>query len=160
MTLFPKIPPARQQLMEEQKKQKRMERKLKKESRKGEADRFGGIFKRTLCRMNHHHRSGEESEFCDEMLQPRVWAKEIEILRTEKQMRLSRGNYLYIADWECRDLKTGEIFYVEFKGKEMERWATTVRMWKAYGPGKLYIWKKNKNGFFLYKTLIPETGGE
>jgi hypothetical protein len=114
---------------------------------------------RSACAMGHSHRSKLESSVC-QILQFRAKAGELEILQTEAQVYLTLAKILYKPDWKCRDLKTGELFYVEAKGFANEKWPIKRRLWEHYGPAPLEIWMGTHVSPYLDETIIPQRGGE
>ena len=57
------------------------------------------------------------------------------------------------VDWIVFDEKKKEDIYVEFKGKETERFHVILQLWPEFGPGRLQIWTKKGNRIFMYKEL-------
>lgn len=80
---------------------------------------------------------------------------EIEILGREVQLRLHEAGFIYTPDFHCRDVKTGEEFYVEAKGVETETWRRNYRLWKYHGPAPLRIYKGSHGFPKLVETVIP-----
>lgn len=126
---------------------------LKKQKKRGESqEKFGNHA--SLCMLGHSHRSKLESSVC-QILQFRVAAGEIDILQIEDHVLLS-GWYTYVPDFKCRDLKTGEIFWVEAKGFADNRWPSTKKGWRHAGPGKLEIWGGEHGRPLLLETIVPK----
>lgn len=82
-------------------------------------------------------------------------AGEITIAQVQAPVLLSRAKIKYIADFKVLDNKTNEIKYIEAKGFETPEWRIKRRLWEAYGPSPLEVWKKNGKGLFLHETIIP-----
>jgi hypothetical protein len=76
-------------------------------------------------------------------------------LQLQDHIYLTRARILYIPDFKCRDKNTGEIFWVEAKGYENDRWPTKKKLYKFYGPGKLEIWKGSHARPYLDEVIIP-----
>jgi hypothetical protein len=110
--------------------------------------------KRSLCRLNHSHRSKLESAVC-QLLQFRQAAKEIEILQVEDHVYLTRARIGYVADFKCRDLRTGDVFHVEAKGHASDHWKTIRKLWPYYGPNRLEIWIGDHDRPRLDQIIIP-----
>lgn len=83
-------------------------------------------------------------------------AGEIEFLQCQDHIYLTDARILYIADFKVKDLKTGEIVWMEMKGLEMPSWRIKRRLWKSYGPGTLLVYKMSADRPFLYETLQPK----
>jgi hypothetical protein len=85
---------------------------------------------------------------------------EIQSIQCQDYVRLGKSKYGMKPDF--RVSKPDETFeWHEFKGYEQETWPRHKKMWAAYGPGKLHVWKKNRRGLFLEQTIVPvsvETG--
>lgn len=95
---------------------------------------------------------------CHEMLQMRELAKEIRILQRQCQVYLSDAKILYKPDFKIEELATGKTVWVEYKGFETPEWRIKRRLWLAYGPGELQIWKGSGRRLTLFETLIPKGG--
>jgi hypothetical protein len=98
-----------------------------------------GKFKNTptFCsRLEHWHRSKLEVTVC-ELLQ---MTKDILTIEVEVNTYLTRAKILYVADFRCTR-PSGEVFYVEAKGKATATWMLKKRLWKHYGPAELHVYK-------------------
>lgn len=80
-------------------------------------------------------------------------AGEIEVVRREVNVFLTKARILYIADFQCFDKASGVEFYVEAKGFEGPRWPTIKKLWRFYGPGRLEIWKGSYSKPFLDEVI-------
>ena len=98
---------------------------IQRKKKLGGFDRHGNI--QNTCALGHSHRSKLEGAVC-QILQFRAKAGELEIIQIEDHVLIS-GWYLYVADFKCRDLKTGETFWVEAKGYASDRWPSTIKGW-------------------------------
>lgn len=108
---------------------------------------------RSLCALNHSHRSKLESAVCG-ILQLRQAAKEIEIHQIEDHVYLTNARIGYVADFRCVDLKTGKVFWVEAKGHETDRWLMIKKLWPYYGFGPLEVWKGDWRRPILDELII------
>lgn len=90
------------------------------------------------------------------ILKAREQAGELKVLRTQAQYHLTKARILYKPDFECLDLKTNEIFYVESKGFETPEWRIKLRLWKCYATHKLEIWKGSHSRPYLDEIITPE----
>lgn len=108
---------------------------------------------RSTCALGHSHRSKLEHAVCA-IIQLRQKAGELELLQVEDHVLIS-GWYRYVPDFKCRDLKTGEVFWIEAKGYANDRWPSTKRGWKHAGPGKLEIWGGSHANPKLVDVVIP-----
>jgi hypothetical protein len=93
-------------------------------------------------------------------LRLREKAGEIKILQTQDHVYLTDARIAYIPDFKCEDLSTGEIYWVEAKGFESDRWPTIKKLWKHYGPGRLEIWKGTYLRLHLEEVLKPKVKAE
>lgn len=80
----------------------------------------------------------------------------IKIIQTQDSIYLSDAKILYKPDFKIEACDTGEIYWVEVKGFETPEWRIKRRLWIAYGPGKLQIWKGSASNLKLYEILKPE----
>lgn len=127
-------------------------RYIERKKKKGSFERYGNT--QTTCALGHSHRSLLEGSVC-QILQLRQKAGELEILQVEDHVLISDW-YLYVADFKCRDKKTGEHFWVEAKGFANDRWPSTKKGWKHAGPGILEVWRGTHERPALSEVLIPK----
>lgn len=92
-----------------------------------------------------------------QLLKLREKSGELKIKQHQKHIYLSEARVIYIPDFECVDVASGAIFYVEAKGFESPRWPTVKKLWKFFGPGRLEIWKGTYKNPKLVETIIPKT---
>lgn len=92
-----------------------------------------------------------------QILMLREKAGEIQFIQTQDHVYLTHARVLYIPDFKCRDLKTGNDFWVEAKGFETPKWPIIKKLWQFYGPGTLEIWMGHHIRPSLVKTIIPTT---
>lgn len=78
-----------------------------------------------------------------------------ELVRYER-VYLSAAGITYKADWSYVCCETGEKRFVEMKGVETDRFRLIKKLWKAYGPAPLEIYKGTHKNVYLHKTIIPE----
>ena len=90
------------------------------------------------------------------ILKDRARKGEIEILQLQDHVYLSDAEIEYIPDFKCRDLKTGEEFWVEAKGYANEKWPIKKKLWRYYGPGKLEIWMGTHDSPYLKEVIVPK----
>ena len=112
-----------------------------------------------LCSYGFSHRSKLERAVCDQIADLEK-AGELRHLAHEDTQYLSRARYKYIPDFKVESLKTGEIYWIEAKGKGDHRWPTTKRMWRFYGPGRLEIYTGKWQSPALIQTIVPEPGAK
>lgn len=93
------------------------------------------------------------------LLKLREKAGEIKIERQQARIHLTDAELLYIADFECFNTKTGEVFYVEAKGLETAVWRIKRNLYRFYGPAPLEIWKGSHGNPKLFETIIPKRLG-
>jgi hypothetical protein len=82
-------------------------------------------------------------------------ASEISDLTRYSTVFLSDARISYKPDWSYIDLGTGLRNYVEVKGVETERFRLIKKLWRAYGPGPLEIWKGSWQKPYLSEVIIP-----
>lgn len=78
---------------------------------------------------------------------------EIEILQCQDHVYLTDARILYVADFKAKDVKTGEVYWIESKGFETSDWRIKYRLWKYYGPGTLVIYRGTHLRPFVSETL-------
>lgn len=93
----------------------------------------------------------------EDLLRLRELAGELILEAKQDNVFLTQARLRYIPDFRCRDLSTGEVFYVEAKGMETDIWKRNLRLWRAgYGPGRLEIWKGSYKRPYLDETVTPQ----
>jgi len=76
-----------------------------------------------------------------DLLKKRELAGEIRIVRVQASVYMTPARILYKPDFECLDLTTGKIFYVEAKGFETIVWRIKYRLWPHFVDADLHIYK-------------------
>jgi hypothetical protein len=114
---------------------------------------------RMTCQMGHSHRSKLEGAVC-QLIQLREKAGELELVQVEDHVYLTLARIGYVPDFKCKDLQTGEFFWVEAKGYENDRWPIKKKLWKFYGPGLLEIWRGTHLRPVLDEIVIPTLEGK
>lgn len=61
----------------------------------------------------------------------------------------------YWPDFVVRDAKSGEIYWVEAKGFEKPDWHWKLNLWRAGGPGRLFIYKGTWRRPHLDEIVMP-----
>ena len=92
---------------------------------------------------------------CGGMLERLKDAGQLTEIKYQVQIHLTDAKILYKPDFEVTNSE-GETYWVEYKGMETPTWRIKRRLWKAYGPGRLEVWKKNSRGLFLFETITPK----
>jgi hypothetical protein len=91
-----------------------------------------------------------------DILRLREMAGEIEILQCQAQVLLTDAEIRCIPDFKCKHRASGEIFYVEAKGFESERWPIIKKLWKVYGPAPLTVYKGTYKNPQINETILPK----
>ena len=113
-------------------------------------------YKRSESRDGRSFHSGLERDTY-EHLKLLERAGEIEDLKCQVHVLLTRAEIKSIIDFSWKNTKTGEIEYGEAKGFETEVWLLKKKLWKYYGPGKLTIFKGRVNKFIsIAEVIIPK----
>lgn len=119
----------------------------------GDVTRYGNT--RTGCSLGHSHRSKLESALCQQ-LTLLVRAKELRDLEAEVTVYLSDARIKYIPDFRAIEVATGCPRYFEAKGFENDRWPILKKLWAAYGPAPLEVWKGTPTRLRLDEIITPE----
>ncbi len=62
----------------------------------------------------------------------------------------------YWPDFQIENLKTGEIYYSEFKGFEQPVWAYKKKLYEALGDIRLEVWKQDRaKRLYLDEEIKP-----
>lgn len=67
---------------------------------------------------------------------------------------LSEARIQYRPDFKF--IEFGETCWAEFKGFATRDWAIKKKLWKIYGPGKLYVYGGSVSSIKLIETIIPK----
>jgi hypothetical protein len=110
---------------------------------------------RCTCGRGHSHRSKFERAVCD-LIDDRQQHGELVLEQVEDHVRLSDAQIVYVADFKVRDVLEDEVFWIEAKGFETERWRTNKKLWRFYGPGKLEIWRGDWTCPRMTDVIIPK----
>lgn len=81
---------------------------------------------------------------------------EIEILQQQAQVYLSAARILYKPDFKIQNLIKDRLEFVEYKGYETPEWRIKRRLWLAYGPAPLRVYRGSGRNLVLTETLIPD----
>lgn len=76
----------------------------------------------------------------------------IEEIKCQTQVRLSDAEIIYKPDFEVTR-PDGSKYWVEAKGYETPEWRIKRRLWIAYGPGELIIYRGNYRSPKIHETL-------
>jgi hypothetical protein len=106
------------------------------------------------CEYDGHTFDSKFEASVYQVLKFREKANEIQVLQVHASVFLSKARIEYKPDFVCLDMQTDQQFFVEAKGFETPQWRLKLKLWKAYGPGKLEIWKGDYRRPFLFKTVI------
>lgn len=85
-------------------------------------------------------------------------AGKIKIKSLQPKVYLSKAKILYKPDFECLNLETNEVYYVEAKGMELDTWRIKRRLYLAYGSNDLQIWKSVGQSVKCVETLKAGNG--
>lgn len=55
-------------------------------------------------------------------------------------------------------IEDGRLTFAEAKGVETDRWKIIEKLWRFYGPGKLYIYKGSYLNPKITEVIVPFTG--
>jgi hypothetical protein len=117
--------------------------------------KYGNEKVTSLCSYGFSHRSKLERALCDQIAFEEK-AGVLAHLAHEDTVYLTKARYRYVPDFRVQDTKTGEIFWREAKGGSgNDRWPTTKKLWKHYGPGRLEVWGGTHRRLMLSQTIVP-----
>lgn len=81
---------------------------------------------------------------------------EIREIECQVQVLLSRARIVYKPDFRAISTKTSSPVYFEYKGFETPEWRLKRRLWIAYGPGPLRVYKGYGTGLKMTEELLGE----
>lgn len=90
-----------------------------------------------------------------ETLKIREFAGEIKDVVLQPTVFLSDAKISYKPDFAATYTKTNLGFYVEGKGVATDRWRLIKKLWRAYGPSPLEVYKANGKNIYLDETIMP-----
>jgi len=79
-------------------------------------------------------------------------AGEVVSIKCQVQVSLSHANIIYKPDFLV-EMKDGSQIYEEVKGFETPEWRLKRKLWIAYGPGELHIYKLKGRKLYLDEVL-------
>ena len=82
-------------------------------------------------------------------------AKELKILELQPKVYLTKANILYKPDFLIE--QNNEQIWIDVKGFHTPVFKLKKKLWKYYGPGKLQLIDKTRNGFEVSEEIIPDT---
>lgn len=83
-------------------------------------------------------------------------AGELENLRRQVRVSLTKSKIIYIADYCAFDTSKQKDIYFEMKGFETDVWKIKRRLWTEYGPSELHIYKGDYRRLKLHEVIIPD----
>lgn len=92
---------------------------------------------------------------CYDMLKLMERAGELSDIKCQQAVLLTRANITCKIDFSAVENKTGALVYIESKGAITDRWIIIKRLWKVYGPGKLYIYGGSYQKPRLLEVIEP-----
>lgn len=92
-------------------------------------------------------------------IKAREQAGEVELLQVQARVELSRAAVVYIADFKVFDRGLNEIVFEESKGFETPEWRLKRKLWTAYGPNLLRVWKGSGMRIYLAEEIRPKGEG-
>lgn len=102
--------------------------------------------------------SGMERDFGAGHLRYQELAGELNDIRHHVKIPLL-PNISYEVDYVTFNLKTREDDYHEVKGFEDAVWKIKRKLWGWFGPGKLFVWKRQSGAsqFYLAECIVPKS---
>lgn len=89
------------------------------------------------------------------LFRSRERAGNVRSLRRYETVRLSDAGITYKPDWSYIDVATDAKVFVEMKGVVTDRFRLICKLWRAYGPAPLEIYKGTHRKIYLAETIIP-----
>lgn len=96
------------------------------------------------------HSKGEAGLF--DLLKLMEKAGELSDIKTQDVVYLTEARIMYKPDFRVLT-KAGETEWHEYKGFETPEWRIKRRLWIAYGPGKLHVWKGSGKSLQVVEVL-------
>lgn len=81
-------------------------------------------------------------------------AGEISALERHPTYRLSDAGISYKCDFKAVD-KHGQEYAIEAKGAMTDRFRLIKKLWKAYGPYRLEVWKARGKSVYCAEVITP-----
>lgn len=84
-------------------------------------------------------------------------AKELKITGIHVRVIIDpEADIRWVADFQCLDLLTNEIIFIECKGFETPEWRLKLKIIRARFPFKVEIWKGSYKKPYLDEIIIPK----
>ena len=122
--------------------------------KKKQKENYGNEKITHLCFYGYQHRSKLERAVCD-LIRFRELAGELQHVKHEVSIYLTDARIQYIADFECREVKTGSTIFIEAKGYESPIWPIKKKLYKFYGEHPLEIWGGTHARLARQETIFP-----
>lgn len=125
-------------------------------NRNGEASKFGNRTSRGLDGRSYH--SALEASVSNWLLAQEK-AGEIQILKRQQHIHFFSLDVKlceYWPDFTVKNLSSGEIYWIEAKGKENTDWLIKLNLWRAGGPGRLDLIKGDWKAPRLVESITPQ----
>lgn len=89
------------------------------------------------------------------LLAKRVKDGELSQLKCQVEVRLSRAGIIYKPDFSAFEKAFDAVSYFEAKGFDTPAWQIKLKLFRTYGPGRLYVYKGSARCLTLHETIIP-----
>ena len=113
-------------------------------------------FRNTRVELDGHRFPSKLEASTYGILKARGRTGEIKSIKVQDQLYLGGARIGYRADFRCEGMN-GEIWWVEAKGMDGQRWRIIKKLWAFDGPGKLEIYKGSHLKPYLDETIWPRT---
>lgn len=90
-----------------------------------------------------------------QILKLREQAGEIKDIQHQDHVYLTEARICYIPDFKFFDVKYDEYSWAEAKGFETPEWKIKLKLWRHYGPGRLYVYKGSAKRVNLHQEVVP-----
>jgi len=76
--------------------------------------------------------------------------------KIERQIRVELGvpENVVVIDFRVTE-NNGEVLYIEVKGVETPKFRRDMRLWRAYGPGTLYVVARKGKKWVQTHKIVP-----
>lgn len=110
---------------------------------------------RSVAKSGRAYASKLESSLHDYLINMER-AGEIREIKQQVRVKLSAAEIVLIPDYSAVEVSTGQTVFYESKGFETPEWRIKRRLWLAYGPSRLYVFKGTYKCLKLKEVLTPK----
>ena len=104
---------------------------------------------------DHHSFASQLEAALYKWLKLREQNGEIRDIKAQEAIYLTDARIMFKPDFSYVENDTNLKIFAEAKGMETSDYRIKRRLWKAYGPAPLQVYKGSAKNFKLFETVVP-----